>query len=84
MFNHILNLPHKRAEDPSAWAKKYFVAASIPCVFFDWRRIGINLSKFSSRDTQIIIQFVLEIAIKDLRIKTEKDKSIVGFNDIRI
>lgn len=52
--------------DPIAWTRKYFTVASTSWASLDCIKIGINLSRFSSRAAHIKIQFVLEIAIKEL------------------
>lgn len=52
--------------EPRACTRKYFTVASVSCAFFECIKIGINLSRLSSRAAQMKSQFVLDIAIIDL------------------
>jgi len=52
--------------DPSAWAIKYLIEASVSWFVFDWIIIGINLNMLISMAIHRKIQFVLDIAIIDL------------------
>lgn len=65
-LNHIDILLIRSALEPSAWTRKYFTVASVSCAFFECIKIGINLSRLSSRAAQMKSQLVLDIAMTDL------------------
>lgn len=63
---HIDKLLRRRRADPRAWDRKYFTAASASRLVFVMSINGINLSRFSSIEAQIISQLVLARAIRTL------------------
>lgn len=64
--------------EPSAWARKYFIAASISWFDFCLVIIGINLSKLISMKIQAINQLLLIKANKDLAINVETTRKEEG------
>jgi len=65
--------------DPSAWAIKYLIAASVSWLDFELVIIGINLSILISIAIHRKIQLELDKAIIDLRIRVDEVIKINGF-----
>jgi hypothetical protein len=84
MQNHIDILLISNNLDPSAWARKYFTAASVSWNFLDLNIIGINLNKFSSNAIHRNSQLDLEIAIKVLKIINDVIRVINGDINVSI
>ena len=66
-FDHRDILLTRSNEEPNAWVKKYFTAASVSWKFFVLIISGINLNILISIAIHKKIQLELEIAIIDLR-----------------
>jgi hypothetical protein len=79
-----LNLEKSSIEDPRAWARKYFIAASVSWLLFELRMIGIKLNRLSSMEIQIHIQFELDIAINVLSTIISEAVNNIGVNIIRV
>lgn len=63
---------------PSAWIKKYFVAASFSWNLFEDIINGINLKRLISRPHHKNNQFLLEIIISELIIKVVNISMVNG------
>jgi hypothetical protein len=77
------------AADPSAWARKYLMAASVSLEDLVLIIKGMNLRRFNSIIIQIVIQLVLARVRTVLIIMMENDNNIAGVvitqvNSIRI
>ena len=70
-MNHNDKLLISNILDPSAWAIKYLIEASVGWNFFVLFISGINLNRLSSRAAHTNIQFLDDIAITDLVIITD-------------
>lgn len=77
-------LENNNIEDPRAWAKKYFIAASVSWDNDDLKIKGINLSMFNSIATHTISHLDLEIAISVLRSKVDIETIEVDVIFIRV
>lgn len=69
-----LSAPDRIRPEPKAWAKKYFILASLSILDLDKVRSGIKDRRFSSRPTQIISQLVEEIEISDPIVRVERNR----------
>lgn len=80
---HIIILDTSITALPRAWDKKYFTVASVSWIIFENIIIGINENIFSSREAQIISQFLEEIAINALKIIVLSIIKLLGIRIIR-
>jgi len=86
LLNHKDILDINIILEPSAWARKYLIAASVSWNFFEFIRIGINLRRFNSiaahRNNQledITVIIVLNTMTEDVRMRNGGN-----VNDIKI
>lgn len=70
--DHKLKLVININLDPSAWAIKYLMVASVSWFIFEFISRGINLNMLISMDIHRNSQLVLDIAIIVLIIKIDK------------
>lgn len=70
--------PRRINPDPRAWAKKYFIEASVSLNLFEVTKRGIKDIRLSSRPNQIKTQWVLLIARKDPRTKEVVKRVVNG------
>jgi hypothetical protein len=76
IHSDVLDISNKA--DPRAWARKYFTDPSVSWLFFLCIIMGVNLRRFSSMAAHRRIQFVLDRAIRVLRIRDVRASIIVG------
>lgn len=70
--------PNKISLEPKAWARKYFIEASVSLNLFEEDNKGIKDIKFNSNPNQIKIQLFLLRARTEPRIKEEENKVVNG------
>lgn len=75
-------IPARKVADPIAWAKKYFIAASVSWFLEDMVIRGIIERRFNSILAHIIIQLFLEIAIKVESPNVEINREEKGWKEI--
>jgi hypothetical protein len=75
---HIDILDINNSADPKACARKYLMEPSVSWLFFLCIIMGINLRRFNSIAAHRRIQFVLDKAIKVLRIRDTDVSIMIG------